>query len=155
MSRNTFKILAVTAATVAALYAATGTSSAAASGLDCSGYGCDNWDPYGLSWEKKDSDANKSYSSGGEWINIALKSGRHNGQWFGWAEISNPTGTGNDWHGWIDRSTDGGAHWDGLRGMFALKSTFHGSMQYWPDGTSLRACMAYPSHGAVCTKWVS
>ncbi|MEU2870253.1 hypothetical protein ABZ769_13775 [Streptomyces olivoreticuli] len=108
-----------------------------------------------MSWEKKGHDAGKSYSAyGGEWMNIALESGRHSGQWFGWAEILDPTRTGHDWHRWIDRSTDGGATWDGLRGMFRLKSTFHGSMQYWPDGTSLRACMAYPGQAAVCTKWV-
>ncbi|MFJ5778881.1 hypothetical protein [Streptomyces sp. NPDC093094] len=124
---------------------------ASAAGLGCSGYGCDGWDPGPVSWDSgPDTDATATVDG---YATVGLRSGKKDGRWYGWAR----TATRYYKYGvWIDRSTDGGRTWDGLRGyQHRDGGDVYTPMSYWPDGTWLRACVNVEGIELKCTKWVS
>ncbi|WP_329203407.1 hypothetical protein [Streptomyces sp. NBC_01435] len=84
---------------------------------------------------------------------MARRSGKKDGRWYGWAK----TATQYSKYGvWIDRSTDGGRRWDGTRGsQHRDGGEAYTPMQYWPDGTWLRACVNVEGVRLKCTGWVS
>ncbi|MER6253295.1 hypothetical protein ABT224_18255 [Streptomyces sp. NPDC001584] len=124
---------------------------ASAAGLGCSGYNCDGWDPGPVSWDNgPDTDATATIRG---YATVALRSGKKDGRWYGWAKTAT---TYYKYGVWIDRSTDGGRTWDGMRGYEHRDgSDAYTSMQYWPDGTWLRACVNVEGVELKCTGWVS
>ncbi|WP_328787366.1 MULTISPECIES: hypothetical protein [unclassified Streptomyces] len=124
---------------------------ASAAGLGCSEYACDGWDPGPVSWDSGPSTDSTATIDG--YATVALRSGKKDGRWYGWAK----TATRYYKYGvWIDRSTDGGKTWDGTRGYEHRDGgEAYTSMQYWPDGTWLRACVNVEGVKLACTAWVS
>ncbi|QTI43001.1 hypothetical protein JYK04_00762 [Streptomyces nojiriensis] len=128
-----------------------GTANAAGS-LPCgSGYSCDGYDPNTVSWDSgPDTDSSQSVTGT---ATVHLRSGKKNGQWYAWAKGTTQAKAGI----WIDRSTDGGRTWDGMRGYIHLEGGEgnYTAMSYWPDGTHIRACINVEGVALKCTGWVS